>query len=113
MSSMCQAVARCVDIPFPHNHHGGAQCARVWSDVRTSHSHTIIMGEINVPGCGQMCGHPIPTPSSWGRSMCQGVARCADIPFPHHHVGVIRHKLRPPRGLPSDVKKGFGLGNLS
>ena len=32
-----------------------------------------------------------------------GVARCVDIPFPHHRVGVIiiSHKLRPPRRLPS------------
>ena len=44
----------------------------------------------------------------------QGVARCADITFPHHHVGVIiiSHKLRPPQRLPSDVKIGFSLGNL-
>ena len=42
------------------------------------------------------------------------MARCADIPFPHHRVGVIIiiHKLLPPRRLPSDVKIGFSLGNL-
>ena len=43
------------------------------------------------------------------------MARCEDTPFPHHRLGVIiiNHKLCPPRRLPSDVKIGFGLGNLS